>query len=48
MLKEALAISAEANGEGSPRLAPCINNLGVNSLMASQYSQAIIEFEKAM
>ena len=48
MIEEALDINKVCHGEESPRLAPCINNLGVNSLMALQYPQAIIEFRKAM
>jgi tetratricopeptide (TPR) repeat protein len=48
MIEEALDINTVCHGEGSPRLAPCINNLGVNSLMALQYAQAILEFKKAM
>jgi tetratricopeptide (TPR) repeat protein len=48
MIEEALGINTVCHGEGSPRLAPCLNNLGVNSLMALQYPQAILEFRKAM
>ncbi|MGO8796941.1 MAG: tetratricopeptide repeat protein [Candidatus Sulfotelmatobacter sp.] len=47
MIEEALDVNKVCHGEGSPRLAPCVNNLGVNSLMAHEYRQAILEFEKA-
>jgi len=48
MLEEALAINTACHGEGSSRLAPCFNNLGVNSLMGSKFLKSIGEFEKAI
>jgi tetratricopeptide (TPR) repeat protein len=48
MLEEALAINTACHGEENSRLAPSINNLGVNSLMALEYLQAILEFKRAI